>query len=203
MDIDLFSQLQELISPHGILRSSGSLIYRASRDGFKSIAFHSKCCGIKNTLTLVKARSGNIFGGFTTKKCEGFSSYDNGIYRQDKKAFVFSLVNRTKKPHKFNIKEEEFKQAVYDDGSLGPTFGKGHDFSISSNSNLNEKSYSQLGCSYKVPSFITENEPNSFLAGSEHFNVAEIEVFSVHLDIGNDRSLDLIRDIDAIVPTYP
>ena len=156
MDNELFSKLQELISPCYILHSPGSLIYRASRGGFKSIAFHTKCCGAKNTLTLIKARSGYIFGGFTTNKWEGFSSYDNGIYRQDKFAFILSLVNRTNSPYKFNIKEDEYKQSVYDNGKLGPTFGRGHDFSISSNSNLNDKSYSKLGCSYKVPSFITE-----------------------------------------------
>jgi hypothetical protein len=29
--------------------------------------FHSTCDGIANTLTIIKAKSGNIFGGFTEK----------------------------------------------------------------------------------------------------------------------------------------
>jgi hypothetical protein len=43
------------------------LKYRASRDGFKSTDFHTKCNGIANTFTVIKTTSGNIFSGFTEK----------------------------------------------------------------------------------------------------------------------------------------
>jgi len=36
------------------------LKYRASRDGFKSTDFHTKCNGIANTFTVIKTTSGNI-----------------------------------------------------------------------------------------------------------------------------------------------
>ena len=44
-----------------------SLLYRATRDGFGTKAFHSKCDGHSNTLTILKAKGSQfIFGGFTT-----------------------------------------------------------------------------------------------------------------------------------------
>ena len=40
------------------------LLFRASRDGFASSVFHSKCDNKGPTITVVKS-GGNIFGGFT------------------------------------------------------------------------------------------------------------------------------------------
>ena len=40
------------------------LLFRASRDGFAALAFHSKCDNKGPTVTVVKS-GGNIFGGFT------------------------------------------------------------------------------------------------------------------------------------------
>ncbi len=71
------------------------LKYRASRDGFKASDFHSHCDGIPNTLTVIKARSGNIFGGFTE---QAWHSDDDFV--ADPKAFIFSLVNKEEKPFK-------------------------------------------------------------------------------------------------------
>ena len=51
------------------------LKYRASRDGFKSTDFHSHCDGIANTLTVIKAKSGNIFGGFTEQEWRSNSEW--------------------------------------------------------------------------------------------------------------------------------
>jgi len=68
------------------------LKYRASRDGFKASDFHSKCGGIPNTLIVIKAKSGNIFGGFTE---EGFD-----VSVVDLITFIFSLVNKENNPFK-------------------------------------------------------------------------------------------------------
>ena len=42
-------------------------MYRASRDGFSSKNFHSKCDNMESTLTVIKSESGNVFGGYTDK----------------------------------------------------------------------------------------------------------------------------------------
>ncbi len=48
-----------------------SLLYRGTRDGFRSLDFHSKCDGHSQALTILKAKqSSYIFGGFTTVSWE-------------------------------------------------------------------------------------------------------------------------------------
>ena len=42
-----------------------NLVYRGSRDGFGASDFHQKCDSRPNTLTILKANTGSIFGGFT------------------------------------------------------------------------------------------------------------------------------------------
>ena len=61
------------------------LKYRATRDGFKASDFHSHCDGISNTMTIIKAKSGNIFGGYTEQE---WHSDDDFV--ADPKAFIFS-----------------------------------------------------------------------------------------------------------------
>ena len=61
----------------------------------------------------------------------------------------------------------------------GPTFGAGPDLHICDNSNKINSSKSNLGFSYKHPSYAGgSTQAQSFLAGSYHFQTMEIEVFS-------------------------
>ena len=87
MDIGLKIQLVNLCEfPFG---KKWVLKYRASRDGFRSIDFHSKCDGIANTLTVIKAKTSNIFGGFTEQKWNSFffshfgNTYQHPVYVKD------------------------------------------------------------------------------------------------------------------------
>ena len=43
------------------------LLYKGTKNGDKSLNFHTKVDGIKNTLTLVKSKKGIRFGGFTSE----------------------------------------------------------------------------------------------------------------------------------------
>ena len=52
-----------------------TLIYQASRDGFREFDFHSKVDGIVNTLTVIKTTNGNIFGGFTSADWYSVDNY--------------------------------------------------------------------------------------------------------------------------------
>lgn len=61
-------------------------MYRASRDGFGALEFHSKCDGIPNTLTVLKAKDGSVYGGFTEKRW-----HSRNDWVKDPKAFVFDL----------------------------------------------------------------------------------------------------------------
>ena len=162
------------------------LLYRASRDGFEASNFHSKCDNIYKTITIVKSRNGNIFGGYTAL----FWDQSSG-YKTDNNAFIFSLVNLHNSPIKIACSPGQ--NAIYCSSGYGPTFGSGHDFHIADNSNSNQSSYSKLSTSYIHPNYNNQhsyneyvyngniynnqNEAQRFLAGSNNFYVDEIEVF--------------------------
>ncbi len=47
------------------LNQKWKLIYKATRDGFGSADFHSKCDSYQNSLVIIKSTKGNVFGGYT------------------------------------------------------------------------------------------------------------------------------------------
>ena len=160
------------------LQDTFKLLYRASRDGFGSNDFHSKCDGKANTLNILKA-NGFIFGGFTTAI---WASHNSGQFKSDPNAFLFSLKNKDNKPCKINIDPNQHDKAILYHSEWGPVFGanngNGNDIAISNNSNANSKSCSNLGSTYKHPQYATgTNEARSFLAGSNQFQLSEIEVY--------------------------
>ena len=77
--------------------SIGNLLYRASLHGFTADAFHEKCNGLPNTITIIKNNFDYVFGGFTTA-----SWTSDDTYARDKNAFIFSVRrNGTTKSRKF------------------------------------------------------------------------------------------------------
>jgi hypothetical protein len=170
-------QLSELIklcefSP----RDKWSLLYRATRNGFSSGVFHSKCDGKSNTLTIFKAKeSSYIFGGFTSV------SWDRSKkHKSDQNAFIFSLTNKDNTPLKMKIDSNEHKYAIRCHPKFGPIFGSGDDIFIADNANISKSNYSRLGHSYKHPQYaFGTNEAKTFLAGSNRFQLDEIEVYQI------------------------
>jgi hypothetical protein len=152
-----------------------TLLYRATRNGFGSKDFHSKCDGYTNTLTIVKTKhSSYIFGGFTMAKWE---SSPKGKLKSDPNAFLFSLTNKDNQPVKMKIDPNRHHRAICCDPKYGPTFG-GTDIRIANNANTTMDSFSNLGACYKHPQYEFETiEAQSFLAGSFNFQLDEIEVY--------------------------
>jgi len=147
------------------------LKYRASRDGFRSIDFHSKCDGIANTLTVIKAKTGNIFGGFTEQK---WSSDDEDV--TDPNAFIFSLVNKEEKPFKA-LCSNEGECALHCHEDVGPCFGL-QDIIICSDSNKLGLSVCEFGYTYQHPDYVKDTDKAvNILAGLPEFKTLEIEVF--------------------------
>jgi hypothetical protein len=145
-----------------------TLLYRATRDGFGSKDFHSKCDGHSKTLTIFKAKgSSYIFGGFTSVEWD--SSND---FKTDPNAFIFSLTNKESQPLKIKINPKRHQHAIYCGSGFGPTFGQ--DICIYNNAN----SFSKLGKCYKHPQYEEgTKEASTFLAGSHMFKLDEIEVY--------------------------
>jgi hypothetical protein len=101
-------------------------------------------------------------------------------YKTDANAFIFSLINKDSKPIKMRV-EAGGQKAIYCDAQAGPTFGGGHDFHISHSPSFDfifRKNHAKLGFSYKHPTYKYDSkEAKCFLAGSESFDVSEIEVY--------------------------
>jgi hypothetical protein len=72
----------------------------------------------------------------------------------------------------------KYENAVFTYSQYGPTFGKGYDIFIANDANTTMDSYSNLGYSYTHPQYeYGTNEVKSFLAGSNYFQLDEIEVY--------------------------
>jgi hypothetical protein len=154
--------------------SDGNLLYRASRDGFTASAFHSKCDGKANTVTIIKTNSNYVFGGYTAAKWGANNDYT----QVDSSAFLFSLRrNGTSNNHKFQIIKAE--SAIFGWSVYGPTFGGGFDIYIKDRSNIHAGSYSNLGNSYQCPTGYSHGNKNTkcFLAGTyDGWLTTEIEI---------------------------
>ena len=153
-------------------KKAGNLLYRASRDGFKSTDFHYKCDGKTNTVAIVKNNLNYVFGGYTSndwgEDCE-----------DDKDAFIFSLRrNGISTNGKYVVINSE--HAI--DPSLYSLFSFGFDITICSKSNTKTGSYANFGLRYELPEGLTfgSDSAKNFLSGN--FNKwlsTEIEVFQL------------------------
>ena len=144
------------------LNESWSLIYQATRDGFSSEDFHSKCDEINKTLVIIETTSGHIFGGYTSNNwsCCG--------YKYDKDAFTFILkTDINTKSIKLNVNKP--KLAIITDSNLHISFGSS--IFISDQSNNNTESYAKYGQVYGI------SKNTSFYTESLNFQVKEIELF--------------------------
>jgi hypothetical protein len=149
------------------------LLYRASRDGFGSLDFHTKCDGKSPTLTILKAKqTGYIFGGYTSALWDG-----DEIQKFDRSAFIFSLTNKENLSCKIN--SSNYSNSIFCSTESGPSFGGG-DIHITDNSNTINlyNSFSDLGVVFNHPRYdYGTDEVKSFFAGSYYFQLEEIEVY--------------------------
>jgi hypothetical protein len=143
-----------------------TLVYKATRDGFGAIDFHSKCNSKSNTLVVVKSTNGNIFGGYTQQNWSG----DDG-FKSDANAFLFSLNN--KHEMQFKLKCMQADCAVYVKQGYSACFGR-LDLCLRDNSNKNFISSSETGNCYAL----TPTNTSSSLASTQNFQTVEIEVFT-------------------------
>ena len=78
------SLIESWLSEDGV---SGDLdlLYRGSRDGWKTLYFHAKCDNKGETIAVIRSNGGFIFGGFADKSCKSF-----GDWCKSEKYFLFS-----------------------------------------------------------------------------------------------------------------
>ena len=190
---------QWLQKPNPLLASKNllniSLLYRGSRDGFKSSIFHSLCDNQGETLVIIKSTDKYIFGGYTSiswnsTKWNGKCGQDNNARRKGEGLeFVFSLKNpHDIPPSKFNIQKKWLDHSICCDINLGPIFGC-NDIRIENNCNTNSNYFGYYDFQPGEYCFDdTTGKKRMLFTGSSSYKVEEIEVFKIKRD-NNDKIL--------------
>ena len=154
--------------------TKGNLLFRATRDGFTSQAFHLKCDGKGNTITIIQSNLNYVLGGFASSSWNSSDGYIN-----DQNAFLFSLRrNGDSYTDKFIVKN--VGNALFGSSSHGPTLGA-QDIQICNQSNTSIGNYSGFGVSYSLPNGYTQGgNAQAFLAGNyNEWTTTEIEVYQI------------------------
>jgi len=151
------------------------LIYRATRDGTLSKNFHEKCDNKGPTISLIKNEKGNIFGGFSS-----ISWTSQGNNKSAPNSFLFTLSNiYGTNPTKFQLKDNNYTWAIYDNLDYGPTFGGEFDLYVSNDFSNNNNSYVGFPYSYEDSigkgRSIFSGDPNN-----RKIKIKEIEVFKLY-----------------------
>ncbi|CAM4841955.1 unnamed protein product [Rotaria magnacalcarata] len=129
-------QEKKLSEFYGKSNQKWDLIYRGSRDGFDSNAFHTRCDNQGSTMTVVRSTNNYLFGGYASV---GWTSA-YGAYINDPRAFLFTLTNpHNIQPTKYLVKPDKVANALQYSNDYGPIFG-GCDIALFANSNSNQSS---------------------------------------------------------------
>ena len=140
------------------------LLYKATIDSDKAVAFHNKCDMANSTLVLVKSGNGKRFGGFTTCDWKG-----NSIEKKDENAFVFSLD----KMQIYDIIPGEDAIGCYP--KYGPVF-------LGCQIRIYDEFFTKGGTTFEKGLNYNTQEDYELTGGLKKFDVKEIEVYSVELE---------------------
>ena len=142
-----------------------TLLYKATRDGDSSSAFHNKCNGKSPTLTLVKTSNGYRCGGFTNTPWDSSEKC-----KEDNNAFVFSMDTRSKYM-------STNSNSIYCYSKYGPIFGDGYDLLLA-NGFFTAANSNQCNC----PSTYKTVKQSELTGGEYRFTVKECEVYQISYD---------------------
>ena len=154
------------------------LLFKASRDGYKSYDFHQKCDGHNYTLTFILTKEGRRFGGFTDLSWDGTSFEKKGG-----NSFTFSL-DKQEIYYKIDDDVDEIRTfSLY-----GPDF---REFRLEDNCNIKENNESDYHVSYDIKennnyykrySYYNSDYEEFRFAGNKTFLVEDYEVYKIYLD---------------------
>jgi hypothetical protein len=151
------------------------LLYRGSRDGFRSSDFHRFCDNHAGTVTVIQSQDGYIFGGYTPL---AWRSDGRGIRDNSLEGFIFTIKN----PHGlsarvFGLRQGHAAWSIYCGADYGPTFGGGHDIHVCDQCNSSRNSYTNFdNNTYNNDTGLNRT---TVFTGAYHFTVGEIEVFEL------------------------
>ena len=148
-------------------------VYRATRDGFSTKAYHAACDDRGNLIVFIKTKdTGYIFGAFTEV---GFKAWVWQEYT-DPRAFLFSVVNGIGRPFKCASKGDPY--SVRSHPNYSAVFGWNSDIYICGDADTKAGSYTNIyGESYEAP---TEGGPHVLTGGvKDGWLVAEMVAYTV------------------------
>ncbi|XP_015778011.1 PREDICTED: fibrillin-1-like [Acropora digitifera] len=163
-----FGMLSNWLKPVVQVNGQWILCWRASLHGWATATFHSLCNNKGPTVTIVKDTNNSIFGGYTSISWE-----TSLLWKNDSKAFLFSLKNPTNNPRKLLQIDNKSLYSVDHYVHYGPSFGRS-DLLIRLSPNRSRYSSENLGYTYTVPS---GKRSDPFLTGNNRFIASEIETF--------------------------
>jgi hypothetical protein len=165
-DLDLIARglVKDDIDSLKNLRVGYKLIYRSSDHGEEAEDFHERCDDIEGTLTIIKTKEGNIFGGYTSLSWDP----EEEAEKKDDDAFVFSL-----NLEKLYFESGKKDYSIFCDKNKGPCFvGM---FAIQENFIKNKSYINPWG----IQCFSGENSNYEINKGKNDFFIEELEVFQV------------------------
>ena len=158
------------------------LLYRGSRDGFTPSDLHSRSNGARNTIFIIQATNGHVFGGYT----EG-AWQDSVNDLQNKKSFLFSLQGLAD-PEKF-LRNYAVQQTPIKNTDQYLLFF-GVDLTAAS-----------INCNVSIVGtmFSTKSHDPVLLAGTDTFTVKEIEIYHIEGESSAEDPGPLLT-VDGVAP---
>ena len=137
-----------------------NLLYKATVDSDKALAFHNKCDGATRTLVLIETDRGKRFGGYTSKSWKG-----DCVEKKDDEAFVFSL-------DKMKTYDNTGELAIGCYPKFGPIF-------MGCQIRIYDKAFTKGGTTFEKGLNYKTEEDYELNEGERIFQVKEIEVYEV------------------------
>jgi hypothetical protein len=175
IDSLIISSIPNIFSVFG--KTSYQLLYRGSRDGFRSGPFHQRVDGHSHTVTIVETTKGFVFGGYMVCQWDSSNSWKSD---ESMRSFLFTLKNpHNLAPRIFSLCQKEYSMLCYRTGYL-VWFGNAGCIGIPDDCNENNNSHTN-GYSLEKPTYANDTGlPGSTLfTGEKNFTVKELEIFEV------------------------
>ncbi|EFC35614.1 predicted protein [Naegleria gruberi] len=152
------------------------LLFRATRDGFRSADFHRHCDGKLKTVTIIKSDQDDLFGFYATRDlASNCDDFEKGILIRDDESFTFRLEND--KCYTFHLEEDkaECPLVTYDSTLL---LSYAYCFWISDQSDVKYSSSQEDVELHILPQNRLPGKKQRYFS-EDDFLVKEIEVFHI------------------------
>ncbi len=122
-----------------------SRLFKGSRDDFSAYKFHEFCDNKGETLSIIKTKEGDLFGGYNSNSWSLVESYASSSTN-----WLFCFPNKlVTQPTQFKLKGSNAKFASYNNSVHMMTFGTGHDLCIHDQCHSFSSNYNDIGKTYE------------------------------------------------------